>query len=335
MKKIIKKTNKIKGNVKYARIFTCIVVVALLFLIIFLNLNNNEQQYIVQKGSIENVEPANAYVIKQETVIDKDTSKIIIPVVVDGQKTSKGNVIATYKGKEYENYKEEIEKMDKKILELMKDLPIVYSSDIESIENQINKLIKESKNENSYIKMQEYKTQINLLISKRAELVGNLSPDGAAVKEQIKKRNKYVEVSKKSNDNVIATVSGIVSYQTDGLEKKLICNNIDKLSYTSVADLADDINVDNTKIKIVNNFKAYIIAKVSKKNSEYMKKNKKYNIKVVGNDEYIFETTLYKIEEKDNYYEVIFKILDGIEYLINEREVEIEIVWWNNTRIIC
>lgn len=335
MKEKNKKVKRIKGNLRYAYIIASVIVLVILCLIILFNVNNTVEQYIVQNGSIENVELASAYVIKQETIIDKDASKIIIPVVASGRRVAKGSIIATYKGSDYENYLEKTKQMDKQILELMKDLPVVYSSEIENIENQINDLIKDSNNENSYIKMQEYKTKINSLISKRAELIGNLSPDGAAVKDLIKKRNKYVEAAKKSNDNVIASSSGIVSYQVDYLEQELSSKNINKLNFEDIANTVKSKNTDSTKIKIVNNYEAYIITKVSKKNHEYMVKNRKYNIRIIGDKDNSFEAILYKIEEKEDAYEIIFKISNGIECLVNEIEIEIEIVWWNNTRTIC
>ena len=54
-----------------------------------------------------------------------------------------------------------------------------------NLDGRIYALIKESVNETSYSKMQEYKQRINSYINKRAGIIGELSPDGAEIKELI------------------------------------------------------------------------------------------------------------------------------------------------------
>lgn len=330
MVKVEKKVKKIKGNTSYAYIIAGAAVLVVLCIIILLSIKNANTQYTVQNGTIENTELTTAYVIKDELVVDKDMTKVILPIVSEGHRVAKGSILATYKGGEYEKYLNNLKKMDEEILELMKDLPTVYSSEIEDIESQIYSLIKSSNNETSYIKMQEYKTGINGLINKRAELIGDLSPDGAAIKDKIEQRNSYVVNAKKSNDNIIAKTSGIVSYETDGLEKILSSRQIDSYSESKLRESCKNISISNDKIKIVNNYEAYLIAKVSKDNFNYMKANKTYSVRLMGDETYTFEVTLYNINEVENGYDVIFKIKNGIEHLIGEREVEIEIVWWNS-----
>lgn len=322
---------KIKGNAKYAYIIASITVIVVLSVIILLSIKNADTQYMVQNGTIENTELASAFVIKDEVVINKDMSKVLLPIVAEGHRVAKGSIIATYKGAEYENYLSKLEEMDKEILELMKDLPTVYSSEIENIEKQIHSVIKKTDNESSYIKMQEYKIEVNSLINKRAELLGNLSPDGAAIKEKILERNLYVAKAKKSNDNIIANKSGLVSYETDGLEEILTNKKIDTFSVNDIEEKCKNININNNKIKIVNNYEAYFVTEVSKNNYQYMKEKKNYIVRLMGDDTYEFNSTLYKISETNNGYQAIFKITNGIEHLISNREIEIEIVWWDST----
>lgn len=328
-----KKLNKvkIKGNAKYAYIIASITVIVVLSVIILLSIKNADTQYMVQNGTIENTELASAFVIKDEVVINKDMSKVLLPIVAEGHRVAKGSIIATYKGAEYENYLSKLEEMDKEILELMKDLPTVYSSEIENIEKQIHSVIKKANNESSYIKMQEYKIEVNSLINKRAELLGNLSPDGAAIKEKILERNLYVAKAKKSNDNIIANKSGLVSYETDGLEEILTNKKIDTFSVNDIEEKCKNININNNKIKIINNYEAYFVAEVSKNNYQYMKEKKNYIVRLMGDNTYEFNATLYKISKTNNGYQTIFKITNGIEHLISNREIEIEIVWWDKT----
>lgn len=322
---------KLKGNTNYAYLLAGGTVLVILCVIILLNINKVEKQYIIQNDDIENTEIATAYVIKDEVVIEKDTNKVLLPIAGEAERVARNSIIATYKGVDYEAYQKTLEDLDKQIHEHMKDLPVAYSSEIENIENQIYLKIKEANNENSYIKMQEYKTEINSLINKRAELIGNLSPDGASIKELISERNEYVKDAKKSTDNILSPKAGLVSYETDGLEGVLKYENIDNITVEKAAASCKNIVTSNNKIKIVDNYKAYIITKVSNTNYEYMKLNKEYTMRSIGDNATLLKGELIRINEVDGGYEIVFRISNGIEHLISAREIEVEIVWWNTT----
>ena len=217
-------------------IIASVILIIIAIILIFI-LKSKSEQYIVRNGSIETTEVVLGYLIKNEVTIDKDNSKVLVPVIPEGLRVSKDEIIATYKGAEYTNYEETLKEMDKEILELMKDLPTVYSSEVDNIENNIYSLVKESINESSYSKMQEYKQKINSYINKKANIIGELSPSGAKIKELIAKRNEYENQAKKSNDNIIAPMGGIVEYSVDGLEDKLKITSIEKLNFNEIENI--------------------------------------------------------------------------------------------------
>lgn len=293
-----KKTKiKIPTKNKYIYIMAIALVLISLIIVVVINVKNFKEEYMVLFGTIENIETTSAYVIKEEKVINVDNSKILIPVVPEGYRVSKGDIIETYKSKKYEDYEKHLKIMDTEILELMKDLPVVYSGEVDTIDNIIYKYIIEAVNETSYIKMQEYKNNINHQIEKRAEIIGKLSPDGAAVKKIIKKRNDYENRAKKSNNNVLATMPGIVSYKTDGLEKKIKLKNIDHLTINDLKTQIKNLKMSNSSIKIVNNYLAYIITQVTDENKEYMVLGRNYKLNLLGDIAYEFKANLYNIKE--------------------------------------
>ena len=313
-------------NKLYAIITSILLVVIIVVLAYYIKTSSN--QYLVQKGEIANSEIVNGFVIKDETITKKDQTKILVPIISENTRVSKGDIIATYKGEEYTNYEETLKEMDKEILELMKDLPAVYSSEAETLESYIYSLIKSSENETSYNKMQEYKQKINNYINKRANIIGNLSPTGAKVKSLIKKRNEYEQKAKKSNDNIIASKGGIILYSVDGLETKLKIKNIDKLTYDNIEQTVKQYKVkDNTKLKIVNNYEAYIVIKADKKNKGYMLQGFNYKLKLIENNNIEIDGVLYKYVENDDCVEVCFKVTNQIEELVNIRDSEFEVVW--------
>ena len=175
----MKKTNKVQNinmENKINKYYVIIGGAILLFVtaLLIFSVSENTKQQLVSQGTLEHTEITTGYIIKKEKTVDKDQAKVLVPVVAEGSKVAKGNILATYKGDEYANYEENLRDMDKEILERMQDLPIVYSSEVDAIEDTIHALVKESIGETSYNKMQEYKQKINSIQSNNDELISRL-----------------------------------------------------------------------------------------------------------------------------------------------------------------
>lgn len=331
------KANEIKEKSKQNIIYIVIgfVFVIITGAILVKNILSTKEYFLLKNGTLEKTEFVTAYVVKNEKIIEKDTTKTIVPVLSNGSKAQKGGIIATYKGKEYENYEETLASMDKEILQTMQDLPTVYSSEVDTLDLSIYSLVKEIDEETSTAKMQEYKQKINNNINKRATIIGDLSPAGATVKKLIEERNEYEAKAKKSNDNIIAEMTGIVSYSTDGLEEKLKVSDIENLSYSKISKLVKETSkVASKNIKIVNNYEAYIVTKVSKENKDYINEGYEYDIRLIEDSNYELEAVLQKVVENEKDIELYFKISNGIEELVDLRDIEVEIVWWQRSGMV-
>ena len=323
MKKI-----SVESNINKYYIIIGSICVGLILVLLLFTIKENTKQHLAQVGTLEYTEIATGYIIKKEATISKDQTKVLVPVIAEGSRVSKSDIIATYKGEEYKNYEETLNKLDKEILERMQDLPVVYSSEVNAIEHTIYDLVKDSIGETSYNKMQEYKQKINTNINKRAGIIGELSPVGAEIKKLIKERNEYEQQAKNSNDNILATMPGIVSYSTDGLEEKIDYSNIQNVSYNTIKEIVtNEGKSDNTKIKIVNNYEAYIVIKANLDNKEYIEEGYDYRLRLIEQDNYELIGTLEKENILEDGIECYFKITNGIEHIVNLREAEIEIVW--------
>jgi len=323
----MKKVN-FENNINKFYVVVGSICIAAVIILLILSITENTKQYLVQSGTLEHTEITTGYIVKKERTIAKDQAKVLVPVVSEGARIAKNDIIATYKGNEYKNYEETLNQMDKEILERMQDLPIVYSSEVDAIEDTIYELVKESVGETSYNKMQEYKQKINMNINKRANIIGELSPTGAEIKQLIESRNKYEAEAKKSNDNILAPIPGIVSYTVDGLEEKLSYSDVDSLDYTTIKRTIDEYKqADNTKIKVVDNYEAYIVIKSSLENAQYIGKGYNYRLRLIEQNNYEFLACLEKVNKLEDGIEVYFKLTNGIEHLTNLREAEIEVVW--------
>lgn len=314
-------------------VYIVVAILCIVLIITFTNIfKNSETTYLVEKGTLEFSSLAESYVIKNETIIERDASKTLVPVIAEGKKTAKGGIIATYKNEEYDTKAEKLEEMDAEILSLMKSLPEIYSSEIESVENQIRAELKSALGKTSYVEMQNHINDINELINRRAVVVAELSPSGQEIVKLINERNEYEENMKSSSDNVVSTAQGIVSYTTDGLEKELVANNIMNLSFDNIKELVNKKTTESN-IKVIDNFYCCVYSRTDVVDEEYLKIGAEYKLRVVGDSTNVLTGKLvsYYIDKKENTLDVVFEIKNGIEQIALLRSVELEVVWWTNT----
>ena len=91
----------------------------------------------------------------------------------------------------------------------------------------------------------------------------------------------------------------------------------------------DATQSSNVGIKIVNNYKAYLLVKtpISETNDGFMQEDKKYTLRLVEEDSKEVSSYLRKIIKKDEYNYLVFEITNYIENLVDIRTTSIEIVW--------
>lgn len=324
-KDIIKNSAKLGASRVY---FLVVLFIIGVFSVILYNMYNSEEKYLVNEGIIEYTTSCEGYIIKNETIINIDNTKVLIPTVAEGSRVSKNNIVATYRGSEYEGYQTKLQEIDNKILESMKDIDVEYSIEVNNLENQVVNTIIASEGTTSMIEMQDYKSSINDLLSKRASIIGHLSPEEAYVKELIAQREALETELKTSASNIKASIGGIISYSVDGLEDKLTKESIMSLNYEDVKTYVNNIEkVSDNKIKITSNYEAYILVRVENLDNEYIEKDSSYKLRVTGAELAELTGKIVKITETEQGYEVLFRITNGIENIIDDRECELEIVW--------
>lgn len=326
-----KKRNLFKDNVRtIVTVIVAIIVVILIF--IYNNFFNSKKTYTVVNGSVEKVSDTYLYVLKEETVIDIDDNIVAVPVIEQDKRASKDEIVAIYKNDNYEKYQLEIASLDKEIQTLVNDLPAIYSSDISTIDSQISILIKEAQEETSYVKMQEYKNNVNDLLYKKINILGELSPAGSKIRELIDQRAKLDQDSKNSSNNIKAPVSGLVTYKIDGLENYIDFNNILNYDVSKFDDIINKYKANSTNnfgIKIVNNYKCYYLTKEAQnENNQYIKEGRNYQIKLMdksSNDSN--NAVLEKSITSNGYTYNIFSIENSISDVLDAREIGAEIIW--------
>lgn len=318
-----------KSNIKGKRVYALIVLFGIFAIAVMLyNKYNTEQTYLVNKGVIEYTTNCVGYIVKNEMVVELDNSKVLVPTISEGSRVSKNNIIATYRGAEYEEYQKKLQELDNQILEAMKDIDIHNAIEVSNLESQVVSYISSLENVSSMVEMQESKDNINDLLRKRANIIGELSPEEAYVKDLISKRDTLQSEIKTSSSNITAPIGGIISYNIDGLESKLTEESITTLNYEDVKELVNNSEeISTNKIKIISNYEAYILVRVDNIDNEYIEVGKEYKLRIMGAELSELIGTITKITETEQGYEVLFRATNGIENIVDSRECEIEVVW--------
>ena len=323
--------SKIKKIEKKYIFITLVILLFVVGFIVYKFVFNEKVQYTVVSGYVEKVSENQGLVILDEEVVNTQNDSAIIPIIEEGKRASKDEVVAKYKNAEYDEYLNKINDMDKQIETLIKDLPVSYSSDVSAIDQEISKLSVESMKITSYIKMQEYKKQIDELSKKKVTLLSELSPSGSKIRELTEQRQKYEDASNNLGSNIKSSVGGIVSYKVDSLENSI---NIDNVLNSSIQDIENyylsylQNNVSNFGIKMINNYEAYVVVKEARgENDEYISLNKRYKLRLVDNnyEEITGQVVVFLQDEQYNY--VIFKVTDNIEKIYADRLISFEVVW--------
>lgn len=325
-KKKVKKKNK-----KIVYIALALIILYICYAIFLLTVEQSKS-FTIEQGKIYIEEANTGYIIRDETVIKGENYKNgMEQIKSEGERVGVDESVFRYYSQNEDNLKEQITDLDNKIQEAMKQTEnIAASSDVKTIENQIDdKVILLNKlTDNS--KITEYKKEINELVSKKAKMIGESSPQGSFIKELIEERANFENELNSGAEYIKATRSGIVSYRVDGLEETLTPNNIDSLS----EEFLNNLNIKTGKIiatneecgKIIDNFKCYIATVSKSEQAKEAKVGDKVKIRLSASTEVDAKITNIKQENEESYL-IVLEVNKGIQELINYRKIAFSLIW--------
>ena len=311
-----------------------LIIFAVIFCIykIIKLLINPTESFLIEQGIIEQSESVTGYVIREEQVIKTSSSEQekLVQIKNEGERISVGEEIFRYEAKNEQELNEKIRELNNQIQKAMEGQIEIPSSDIRALDKQIESKINGIQKNNNIQEIKEYKTDINLYITKKAKISGELSPAGSYINNLINQRIEIENQLKNNSKYEKAPSSGIVSYRVDGLEEKLTFQNLDSITSEMLENLhliTGQIVTTSTKEgKIIDNFECYIAISTKSDEAKKAKIGDNVKLKLATNKEIPAEVARIK-EEKDGRL-VIFKINQGVEYLTGYRKISLDIIWW-------
>ena len=328
------KKQNLKLNIKLltASIIAIIFVICFVYNIVALFVNPTDT-FMIENGKIASSEETVGYIIREEKLFQGENYKNgISQIKTEGQRVAKGDPIFRYYTNNEESLMKKISELDIQIQDAIEQSSNIYSSDIASIDRQIEEKLEQITSINKRNKILELKKEINNALTKKAKLTGELSPTGSYIKELISERSKYEEKLNSGSEYIEATISGLVSYKVDGLEEVLNPNGLENLTEEYLANLklktGEMISNSNESGKIVNNYYCYIATVVKSEEANNIKVNDSIQLVLSTGDE--VKAKIHSIsEQKSGNKLLIFKITDCVEKLMSYRKISLRVVWWN------
>ncbi len=333
-----KEKTKVKKNklLPKNKIIVYIILLAILiyvFYTIYILIKQPTNIFTIMEGSLYQEETNIGYVIRNEQVVQGQNYKNgMMHIKSEGERTAKDENIFRYYSSNEESLKQKVNDLDNKIQEVMINDTSLFNSDMKLLENQIDEKVEDISNIMDSSKLIEYKKEINNLVTKKAQIAGDLSPKGSYLNQLIEERKNYEAQLNSGAEYVKAPMSGIVSYKVDGLESVLKPENFSSLS----KEYLESLNLKTGKIvatseesgKVIDNFECYIATTSSSDEAKTAEIGKKVTIRLSNNIEIPAEITNI-IKDDEEQILLILKIEKQIEELINYRKITFDLIWWN------
>lgn len=255
----------------------------------------------------------------------------MVQIKYEGEKVAKGDSVFRYYSNNEDDLISKITDLDEQINKALEENEsIVVSSDMLSIEKQIEDALNTMYNTNDLKKLDEYLKKIEGYVTKKTQIAGERSPNGSLVKNLIQKRASLEAELNTSSKIIDSPMSGVVSYRVDGLEDYL---KVDDFSSLTKKEL-DSYNLktgsvipqNEKKGKVVNNFLCYIATPMNTEKADSSKIGDKVILRLSNSKEVQAEIT--NIINDTNCKILIFKIKDKIEELIEYRKISFDVIWW-------
>lgn len=328
----VKKERNIKKIILYIVIFLVLIYV---IYTIYLLIKQPTDIFTLEEGTLYSEETDIGYVIRDENVIQGENYKNgMEKIKAEGEKVAVNEAIYRYYTKNEDSLKQKISDLDNKIQEAMSNQSDLLTSDIKSLETQIESKMIGLNKETDTSKLSEYKKEISEAITKKSNIAGDLSPQGSYLKQLIQERKKYENELNSGAEYVKAAKSGIVSYKVDGLEETL--KPTEECFSALSKDYLDKLELKTGKIiptsdecgKIVDNTYCYIATITNSDQAKNAKVGDKVEVRLSSNNEVPAEIT-YTWQEDSGDMVIVLKIEKGVEELVNYRKISFDLIWWS------
>lgn len=304
---------------------SCILAIGDLFI-------HPTDSFKIEEGKVAVEETAVGYIIRDEEVLKGNTTnKGMVQIKAEGEKVAKNEPVFRYYSENEEELEKQIEELDKQISEASKELTNRFSSDIKTLDKEIESNLDKIYKTNNMQEIENYKKNITTAMNKKSKIAGKDSTAGSYLNKLNEQRRQLENKLNSGSEKILASRSGIVSYKIDGLEEKLKVENFTNLTeeYLNGLNLKTGQVVANstTSGKIVDNVNCYIATIIEKdKSHDITLKSSGISLRL-SNAEEVSADVEYIADQPDDKILIILKVDRQIEELLNYRKISFSLIF--------
>jgi putative membrane fusion protein len=330
----VKKANKkIK---KILIILTLILIVIYIMYTIFLLIKDPTEIVTVENGKLSLEETDIGYIIRDEIVIQGENYKNgIVQIKTEGERVSKGESVFRYYSQNEDELNSKIADLDAKIQDTMSQVNTSYPTDVKVLEEQIDQKVRQLNETTDISKLTEYQKDISELVTKKANIAGDLSPKGSYLNQLIEERRTYESELNSGAEYITTDRSGIISYKVDGLEDVL--KPTEECFASLTKEYLENLNIKTLQLvatsdecgKIIDNTYCYIATISNSQNAEEAEVGDSVKIRLPNSKE--VSATIQYISKQEEGNLIILKIQKEVEELIAYRKISFDLIWWSTS----
>ncbi len=329
--------NKRKSKKKLRLVFISIIIIYLIFRLIPILYASTTKTYVVKNGYIETVSKTRGILIKKEETYKANMNGYLHLFKDEGDMIKVGQKISQVNSMDIESLNNEINKIDNKIEILENSSNKIFKSDLDKNTSNINIIIDEIRNEiikQNYQNVYNLKEVLNAEINKKQSLTGNKGYIGGNIEQLKERRKQIIKQIEEQKESYYSNISGILSYNIDGLEKIFTVENMlnitpdkYKIIEGNTYKVEDDTKIEygQPMFKICDNFSWYILVKLDNEGINCFKEGKNVNIRVCKTKD-ILKARIFKIIEGNNESVVVLNLNSYLHKYYNDRYLDIEII---------
>jgi putative membrane fusion protein len=332
-----------KRRFKTGRLLLIIFVLVYIPSLIYWFYGNTVATDIVHTGVIEDSMNINALLVRDETVLKAPFSGEYIPQVDEGDKVAAYSTVATVLDSSSSRLLDEINEINKKILSTQKEKSKskeIFNQDITKIENEIGlkvAMIADEVNNNRFNRIKQIRYEIDGLIEKKAEIIGNDGTDDVYIKSLKEQKNKLMNDINTSMLEKKSDSSGMVSYIIDGYESILNPQAVDKLTPEIFENILSEevierdlsnrkVEADKPYAKIINDFQYQIIVCLKSDSNDFFEIGKRVSIRINDINKQIRCTVAFVSEEYEGKQIIAISADKYIGELSGVRKINIDLI---------
>ncbi len=325
-------------KINHKKVFITIICMVLLLLFVVNSsklLKKTSEKTTVFEGSLSYEEPVEAFVIRDEVVLQGENSENgLVQILADGERAAMNQSVFRYYSNVEDKILKQISEVDEKINQALASQTLTkVNADVSSLEHEIEDTVNGMFKLNDIQKINDHKNKIETYISKKVNLTGKNSPEGSELRLLTEERDKLEKQLETSVEVISAPKAGLASYRVDGLEDKLKVGDFSYLTSNLLNSfelkVGAAVPLSNEKGKIVDNFRCYIETIIYKEKSSAAKVGDRVILRLSTSDE--IDATIVHIVEEDDQRILVFEINEKVEELLEFRLITIDIIWWKYT----